>query len=300
MTAYPPAPPPGGSGGVPAAGGPQQPAGQAPVCPRHPDQISYVTCQRCSRPACPSCQRPAPVGVVCVDCVSAADRSQGAAKTPFGGTQRRQPVVTYTLMALCIGVYLLEFAVVGPATMRAEYAFSPYAGAVEPWRMLTTAFLHGGIIHLAFNMYALWVTGPFLERYLGIARFLALYVLSALAGSVAVVLLTPIENWGVGTVGASGAVFGLFSAAALMLQRLGGNYRQILIVIAINVVISFTIPFISWQAHLGGLVAGALVTLIYLRVPKKHRRVGTILGAAGLTVLIFAGLYLRYAVAGLW
>lgn len=194
-------------------------------------------------------------------------------------------MVTLTLMALCIGVHLLWMLT---DTVGEVMIFWPGVVGVEPWRMITTAFLHAGLLHLAVNMIALWVVGPFLEKALGRWRFLALYLLSALGGSVAVVVLTPISQWGVPTVGASGAVFGLFAAAALMLRRLGGDFRQILFVIAINVVISFTIPRVSWQAHLGGLVIGAVLTLVFLRLPKKWRLGGAIAAIAGLVVALGA------------
>jgi len=292
MTQYPSAPPPGsgpygpGSGAGRGADGPGRPEGEVPVCPRHPDRVSYVTCQRCGRPACPQCQRPAAVGVHCVDCVAAAQRSIPARRTVVGAPVREgRPMVTLTLMALCIGVHLLWMLT---DTVGEVMIFWPGVVGVEQWRMITTAFLHAGLLHLAVNMVALWVVGPFLEKALGRWRFLSLYLLSALGGSVAVVVLTPISQWGVPTVGASGAVFGLFAAAALMLRRLGGDFRQILFVIAINVVISFTIPRVSWQAHLGGLVIGAVLTLVFLRLPKKWRLGGAIAAIAGLVVALGA------------
>ena len=318
MSSYPPAPPPGsgagrsggfGAGasgpggsrpGGPGAGGPERPGepATAPVCPRHPDQVSYVRCQRCGRPACPACQRPAPVGVHCVDCARAAQRGARPQRTRLGGRARSRPYVTLTLIGLCVAMFLLDF--VDGGASRQAFIFSPLAASVEPWRMLTSAFLHAGVVHLAFNMFALWITGPFLERFLGAWRFLALYLIAALGGSVAVLVFTPYAQWQWGTVGASGAVFGLFAAAALLLRRVGGDYRQIVFVILINVVISFTVPNISWQAHLGGMVVGALIALLYLYLPKKWRTAGAVLGLAGIVaglVGITAGVY---AAAGLW
>ncbi|MGC0141902.1 MULTISPECIES: rhomboid family intramembrane serine protease [unclassified Pseudactinotalea] len=211
---------------------------------------------------------------------------------------RTRPYVTLTMIGLCVALFLLDFADGGAA--RRELIFSPLAGSVEPWRMLTTAFLHAGVLHLAVNMYALWITGPFLERFLGTWRFLALYLLAAFGGSVAVLVLTPYDLWRVGTVGASGAVFGLFAAAALLLRRVGGDYRQILLVIGINVVISFTIPNISWQAHMGGMIVGGLITVLYLYLPKKWRTTGAVLGAAAIAAALIGITVLAYALAGLW
>lgn len=299
MSAYPPAPPPGsGPGGPPGPGVPAGNPGAAPVCPRHPDQVSYVTCQRCGRPTCPACQRHAPVGVHCVDCARAAERAARPQRSLLGVPMRTRPYVTITMIGLSVGLFLLGRVDAGAS--RDLLIFSPLAGSVEPWRMLTTAFLHAGLLHLALNMYALWVTGPFLEKLLGTWRFLALYLLAAFGGTVAVLLLTPYDMWRWGTVGASGAVFGLFAAAALALRRVGGDYRQILIVIALNVVISFTIPNISWQAHLGGMAVGAAVTALYLYLPKRMRTAGAVAGVIGIALVLVVATVARYAVAGLW
>ncbi len=277
--------------------GPQSQGGQTPVCPRHPDRPSYVRCQRCNQPTCPECQRVAPVGIHCVNCARAEERSMPAERSQLGGRQRSRPTVTITIMAICVLLYLSEWVIGRPATWE-NLVFWPGVGAQEPWRMITTAFLHGGIIHLAFNMYALWITGSFLERALGTWRFIALYLVSAIGGTVAVVLLTPLSSWGTMTVGASGAVFGLFAATGLLLYRGRGDYRQLLVVIAINMVISFTLPFISWQAHLGGLITGALVALLYVYLPKKQRTRGAIIGLVALTVLLLGAAFLRYSAAG--
>lgn len=296
MTSYPSAPPPGsgsygsdaGAGQGPGSYPPEGASGGPPVCARHRDRVSYITCQRCKRPACPECQRPAAVGVHCVDCVAQAQRSAPRERTITGARASRsgRPVVTITMMVLCVGLHLLWMF---DSDIRAMMIFWPGVGGIEPWRMLTTAFLHANWIHLAVNMYALWIVGPFLEKSLGTWRYLSLYLVSALGGSVAVVLLTPLQNWGIPVVGASGAVFGLFAACALMLRRLGGDARQILIVIAINVVISFTLPRISWQGHFGGMVVGALLTALFIYLPKKHRTVGAVVGVVlAITVLLGA------------
>ena len=327
MTSYPSAPPPGqgegaspygtpspppqggqGSAGPGWAGGssphdaapwqPQQrpvgPGGGQPVCPRHPDRVSYVSCQRCGRPACPQCQRPAAVGVHCVDCVAQATRSTRARVTVFGAkvVPGARPVVTITMIAICVAMYLLELA--GFDTY-SRFAYSPAAGEVEPWRMLTAAFLHASLLHIAFNMMALWFTGPFLEQALGRARFLALYLVSALGGSVAVLLLTPMDNWSRGVVGASGAVFGLFGAVAVVMIRLKKPNTQIFGVIAINLVLTFLIPNISWQGHLGGLVTGAVIAAVYAYLPKKAQGWGAVVGVGAITAALVLATLLRYA-----
>lgn len=311
MTSYPSAPPPGQSGqpgqpgqpggGTPAPGSGQGWAGQgpvpqqgAPVCPRHPDRVSYVSCQRCGRPVCPQCQRPAAVGVHCVDCVREATQGTRGRVTIFGATVRpgAKPVVTITMIALCVLAFLLDLA---GQPIYQQFAFSPAAGQTEPWRMLTAAFLHAGIVHLGFNMVALWFTGPFLEQALGRVRFIALYLVSAFGGSVAVLLLTPLEQWNRGTVGASGAVFGLFGAVAVVMLRMKIRNTSIFSVIGINLVITFVIPNISWQGHLGGLVTGAAIAAVFAYLPKKLQQVGGIAGVGAIAALLIAATLIRYA-----
>ena len=161
---------------------------QAPVCPRHPDREAYVRCQRCGRPTCPECQRPAAVGIQCVDCVAEGARTVRKGRTIFGGAPTDgRPLATMTIMGICAVVYLAQGAVPG---LQDRIAFLPSAGQAEPWRFLTSAFAHGSLIHIAFNMYALWVMGTYLEPMLGRARFVAIYLLSALGGSVMYLLLS--------------------------------------------------------------------------------------------------------------
>lgn len=247
----------------PPQGPPQgQPPGQ-PVCPRHPDRVSYVRCKRCDRPACPECQRPTDVGVLCVDCERDIARQQASARprTAMGGRMgKRTPVVTYTLIALCVLAYLGQM--VAPHIVEQLGILAPFRALAMPWTFLSAGFLHGGIMHLVLNMYALWAVGQYLEQTLGHVRYAAVYLVSVLGGHTAVYLLAdPMgQSWVTGTVGASGGVFGLFAAMFIVNRRLGGQTAQILVLIALNLVITFTFPNISWQGHLGGLVFGALVT----------------------------------------
>ena len=138
--------------------------------------------------------------------------------------------------------------------------------------MLTSAFLHsqGFLLHIVLNMYTLWIFGQILEPLLGHVRFLAIYLLSAVGGSVGFLLLTPVYpvNGPVGLVGASGAIFGLFGALLVVQRQRGGEVRQLLVLIAINGVIGFMVPQIAWQAHLGGLVTGALSAAVIAYTPR--------------------------------
>lgn len=263
-----------------------------PVCPRHPDRVAYVRCQRCGRPACPQCQRPAEVGIRCVDCVNEARRDVPAQHRPARFTDKRGqpiPIVTYVLIAVCALVYAGQWAtslITGTAFDLTEtwwyagvytsavsldgYLSSALGIGFEPWRMITSAFLHSlsNPLHLVLNMAVLWMMGRILEPALGWARFLAVYLISALGGSLAVLLFAdPFAP----VVGASGAVYGLFAALFFLIRRVGGSVVSIGALIAVNLVISFTWSGISWQAHVGGLVTGAVCALVLFMMPGQRK-----------------------------
>jgi membrane associated rhomboid family serine protease len=244
------------------------PAG-VPVCPRHPDRESWVRCQRCERPVCPACQRPAAVGVQCVDCVAEGARTLRTPRTTLGGAVRsRDTLVTKVLIGLCVLMFAARY-VLPPQVydylqlINAQSIYVDSFAAGNYWQPLTAAFLHASTLHLLFNMYALWVTGQYLEPLLGRARFLALYLLSALGGAVGATLL-PLTA-GSTVVGASGAVFGLFAALFVVNRRLGRQSSQVLVLIGINLVLGIVVPGISWQGHVGGLVTGAVVAALLSR-----------------------------------
>lgn len=271
------------------------------MCPRHPDRVSYVRCQRCGRPVCPDCQRPAAVGVHCVDCVAQAARTSRPMQTPFGGRVRGdRPVVTYWLIGLCAAVYAVQLAVPG---WTQRWWFSPIQGASEPWRFLTAAFLHSpsSFLHIVFNMIALWSVGPYLEATLGRARYLTLYLVAAVGGSVGMVVLAPAlgtAGWYTAAVGASGAVFGLFGAVLVVLRRLGASAGGIIGVIVVNGVLSFVVPGIAWQAHLGGLVTGALLGAAYAYAPRGRQHVVSVLATLVVVGGLVASTLVTYAQAG--
>jgi len=279
------------SDGAPGSPGhPGEPGADVPVCPRHPGRESYVRCQRCGRPACPDCQREAPVGIQCVDCVAQARREAPVVRTALGSRARGgRPVVTLSLIGACVLVYLLQ--VVSGNAVTNLLGFYPPVAPSEPWRYLTSAFLHfpGGLpFHLLLNMYVLYVVGPPLEEFLGRGRFLALYLVSAFGGSVAYQLV-----WAVfGTearlaVGASGAVFGLFGALLVVQRRMRVPVGQIGVVVAINLGLSFVVPGIAWEAHLGGLVTGAAAAALLVRTPRRPGlQVAALAAVAALWVLL--------------
>ncbi len=250
---------------------------------------------------CPDCQRPAAVGVHCVDCVAEAARAARPTQTVFGGRVRGdgRPVVTITLIALCALSFVLQWTV---PSWTLRWAFSPLIGSVEPWRFLTAAFLHstGSIFHIVFNMVALWMVGPYLESTLGRARYLTLYLVSAIGGSVAAVVLAPVVGgWSTAMVGASGAVFGLFGAVLVVLRRLGRDAGGIIGILVLNGVLSFVLPGIAWQAHLGGLVVGAAIGAAYAYAPKERQQVVSVLASVGMVALLVAAAVLTYTRYGL-
>nr|WP_234424061.1 rhomboid family intramembrane serine protease [Intrasporangium calvum] len=292
-----------------APGAGQQPAGPS-VCPRHPDREAYVKCQRCGRPACPECQRPAAVGIQCVDCVREAARTAPTTRTVFGGRPTDgRPVVTYTLIGICAAAYVAQL---GSDQVTQDFAFAPYLGWTEPWRFVTAAFLHSPqlYLHILFNMFALWTLGQYLEPMLGRARFAALYLISGIGGQVGVTLLagSPTihglvtgqdEAWVTGVVGASGAIFGLFGALLVLNRHLGRSSAGMYATLAINAAIGFLYPGISWQAHLGGFVTGLACAgaIVLFRRQSVRRLTWLALGAVlALLVVITVGKYLTVPV----
>lgn len=273
----------------PQAGSPR-PGADARVCFRHPDRPSAVRCQRCERPICPECQTPAAVGVQCPECIAAARAA--APKRPSALVRAfrpgsRAPVVSYSILALTLVVFALQWVTQGAVT--SALAYFPPLTAIEPWRMLTVALVHSdnSIFHIVFNMYSLWVLGPLLESLIGRARFAAVYVLSALGGSVAVLWLAPLTV----VVGASGAIFGLLGAFFVIQRRLGGRSVQLVVIIAINLALGFLIPGVSWQSHVGGLIVGAVLAWVMLRTRRadQQRRQAWLIAFVG-AVLVAATL----------
>jgi membrane associated rhomboid family serine protease len=214
-------------------------------------------------------------------------------RTVFGGQAgNRPPQVTLGIITVCIGAFVLQLVLGDRFTDR--FAYAPMYTLAEPWTMLTAAFLHSPsfLLHIVFNLYALWMIGPYLENLLGAVRFAAVYLLSALGGSVGyLVLAVPgrdSASWVVGTVGASGAIFGLFAALVLVNRRLGRDSAAIIGIIVLNAVLGFMVPNIAWQAHLGGLVTGALAAAVLAYTPAERRSRLHPLGLAALAGLLLA------------
>ncbi|OAN33987.1 rhomboid family intramembrane serine protease [Microbacterium sp. H83] len=269
-------------------------------CYRHPDRQSFVLCQRCLRTICPECQTQAAVGVICPECMAAERKNRTPAQkraerrwrgrgTAMAAGAGGKPVVTYALLLITSIIGLLQQVpgLGNPITQQLLFAaaylypdLSLYP--FEPWRLLTAVFVHGGFIHLALNMLALWMLGQSLEPMLGRARFLALYLISGLGGSVAVALLAP----GTATVGASGAIFGLMASLLIIGRHIGANVTGILVILGINFVVGFVVGGIAWQAHLGGAIVGALLAFILTRTRRPDQRRTQILLLAAVVVAL--------------
>lgn len=236
----------------------------AQTCYRHPNRETGVSCSSCGRPICPECMTPTPVGMRCPECASQRTKVVRNAGAPSGF---EGAPATYILIAINVIVFLAEIGTGsgGLSGVSGSFAgnFSLLGAEVsngEWYRLVTGGFLHAGLMHILFNMFALYVVGRVLEPGIGTPRFLALYFASLLAGAFGALLLTnPFEP----TVGASGAIFGLFAATGILAQGRGMNTlaSEIGFLIVINLVFTFSIPGISIGGHLGGLVGGAVCAL---------------------------------------
>ncbi|HEU4811476.1 MAG TPA: rhomboid family intramembrane serine protease [Nocardioides sp.] len=299
-----------------------------PTCYRHPGRETYIRCQRCDRSICPDCMRDAAVGFQCPSCVAEGAKTTRSGRTAYGGLRPGNAGITsMVLIGINAVVWLLVVATGGAASQllnrlmllptgrcvsgsRPELYFpsvhneavctaSPardwIAGVSDGayWQLLTSAFTHVEIWHIGFNMLALWVLGPQLELAIGRARFVALYLLSGLAGSV-LVYWAASENGA--TLGASGAIFGLMGALLVVAFKVGGNIQGILTWIGINFVITVLgRGFISWQGHLGGFLGGVLIAAVLVYAPRTRRTPWQVLGLCAIGVLLLLATAARTA-----
>jgi membrane associated rhomboid family serine protease len=272
-------------------------------CYRHPDRETMLSCSECGRPICAECVNYAPVGLRCPD---HSGKPQGVRKVRTGvrrsSLASTDALVTKTLIGINVVVYLMELATGGSLNGTGGTVFEKGAlfvgnqfiglAAGEWWRLVTAGFLHAGIIHIGFNMLLLWWFGAELERGLGRLRFLAVYFVSLLAGSAGAILLDP----QVATVGASGAVFGLFGAAFVLERQAGITRGPAFTIIVLNLVLSFVIPGISIGGHIGGLVGGALSMLALTRLGRVHAVYGRpgLVGVLGVAAVGVASLVVAW------
>ncbi len=241
---------------------------QAVCCYRHPDRETGIRCSRCDRPICPDCMVSASVGFHCPECVSEGHRTAPPPpRTIAGGTLTANPrLVTMILIAVNVAVFIAEQV---NHSLEARYGlFGPAIAQGQWYRLFTAMFLHEGPTHIGLNMLSLWWIGPSVEAALGRARYLTLYLLSGLGGSALSFLLSPDNTLGLG---ASGAIFGLLGALFILVRRVHGDMRPIVILIVLNLVFSFSVANIDWRAHVGGLVTGVLIAIGMVHAPRERR-----------------------------
>ncbi|MFI9270039.1 rhomboid family intramembrane serine protease [Kitasatospora sp. NPDC052896] len=263
----------------PAGGVPAQPTA-LPGCYRHPERETGISCSRCGRPICPQCMVNASVGFHCPSCVRG--ESGGPARpatTRFGGRPVRDgALVTKVLIGINLAVFVLAAYLdkslqqslslysVGPQLN--GHAYGVAAGPDQWYRLLTATFLHVAPWHIGSNMLALWWMGPTVERVLGRLRYLALYLVSGLAGSALAFL---VAGDFMNSLGASGAIFGIFGATVVLFRAARQPLGPVVALIVFNLVITFSVPGIDWRAHVGGLVAGYLTALGMVHAPRERR-----------------------------
>jgi membrane associated rhomboid family serine protease len=250
-------------------------------CYRHPDREAYISCQRCERLICPECMNDASVGFQCPSCIAEGAKSVRAPRTIAGGlVSANAGVVSMALIGINVVAFLLTLATGGNdgglfqhgamlAESRPNVNGELLTGVADGayWRLLTSAFLHENLLHIAFNMYALYLFGPFVEQALGRARFIVAYLTMAVGSSVFVYWLS--EPFGL-TIGASGAIFGLFGMALIFLLKARQDVSTLLVLLAINAFLS-TQGNISWQGHLGGFVVGCVLGAVFAYAPRDRR-----------------------------
>jgi membrane associated rhomboid family serine protease len=278
-------------------------AAEAPTmyCYRHPNRETGVSCSECGRGICPDCMVFAPVGIRCPD---HAGRAQGASRVTTGvrraAYEGHGALVTKILIGINVLVFLVNLAqgstlgqVSGSVFEKGALYIHGGLDEGEWWRLITAAFLHGNLIHIALNMIVLWFVGAPVEMAIGRGRFLALYLISGLAGSAGALIFSPNAV----TVGASGAIFGILGAALVLeFQRsyvLGG---QALGLIVVNLVLTFAVPNISRGGHIGGLIGGALCMLAMSRFGRTHAIYGKpgLVGVLGMITVAVASLVIAY------
>jgi membrane associated rhomboid family serine protease len=243
----------------------------AETCYRHPDRETRVSCSSCGRPICPDCMTPTPVGMRCPECASQRTK---VVRNPTGTPGFEATPATYVLIAINVVAFLVEVAtgaggLFGTKITQfiADFAlFGPSVAEGEWYRLVTSGFLHLGILHIGFNMFLLLILGRLLEPALGTPRFLVLYFASLLAGSFGALVLDPNSV----TVGASGAVFGLAGAVFVIARGRGMDQLagEIGFLIVFNLVWSFLGPHISVGGHVGGLIGGTICALVIIAGEK--------------------------------
>ena len=273
------------------------------TCYRHPDRETGVSCSNCGRPICPECMTSTPVGMRCPECARERTRVTSGPGA-FSPTAGKMPA-TIALIAINVVVFLAEVASGGGAASIGGGSLVHDAGLRGPdiaggdwWRVITGGFLHAGFLHLALNMYVLYICGRVLEPGIGTPRFLGIYFVSLIAGSLGALIVDPNST----TVGASGAIFGLMGATIVVARGRGVEQlaQQFGLFVVLNLVLTFGISGISIGGHIGGLIGGTVAGLLVIFVEKRMRgqREGYVLELVGMLVMIAATFAAALAVAG--
>jgi membrane associated rhomboid family serine protease len=303
-----------------------------PTCYRHPDRETYIRCQRCGKPICPDCMNDAAVGFHCPDCVAEGRRTTRQARTAYGGLRAGSVgLVSKILIAINAAVWALIMATGGQGSAwvyrlamipRGVCVATDHPGNVYPgltnqaechalarggdgswvgtaagdwWQPLTSMFTHVEVLHIGFNMLALWILGPQLEMVLGRARYLGLYLLSGLVGSVAVYWLS---GQATPTLGASGAIFGLMGALLVLAYKVRADVSQLLTWIGLNAALTFFGSGISWQGHLGGFIGGVALAGVIAYAPRERRTAWQAAGFGAVALLVVVAILARTAALG--
>ncbi len=275
---------------------------QRQTCYRHPNRETGVSCSNCGRPICPDCMTSTPVGMRCPDCARQTTKVRAGAGA-FSPTAGKMPA-TIALIAINVVVFLIELAAGGAGQFDNSGQVIHDAGLRGPevangdwWRLITGGFLHAGFLHLLLNMYVLYVAGSILEPGIGTPRFLGIYFVSLIAGSLGALVVDPNSL----TVGASGAIFGLMAAVVVIARGRGVEQlaSQFGLFIVLNLVLTFSISGISIGGHIGGLIGGFVAAALVLFVERQMSgRPGYALEIGGI-LLIFAATFAgALAVAG--
>ena len=277
-----------------------------PTCYRHPDRETGLSCSECGRPVCTECMTMAPVGIRCPDHAGGAARRKRISPPTIARAPGRvlDARIVTGLIALNVVVYLITAVqgnglnAPGGSLYTKWILYGPFVAHGDWWRLVTAMFLHGFLLHIALNMFALWIIGRPVELYLGPTRFLILYFVSGLAGSAGALVQSPTTP----VVGASGAIFGVLGAMMILewqvTGRLAGNaLTWIVINLAINFFYNGVGGNISIGGHIGGLIGGILVTLAFANWRRdRTARAGRIgvTAAVGVLVVVAASLALAY------
>jgi len=300
------------------------PAG-VPTCYRHPERKSHIRCQRCDRAICPDCMRDAAVGFHCPDCLAEGRKATRSARTTYGGLRPTNAATTsMVLIGINVAVWVAIVLTGGSRSRLVELlALYPVGQCQAPgggyfpgvgtealcstgvgttwipgvadgawWQLMSSAFTHVQPLHIAFNMFALYLFGPQLELYFGRARYLALYLLSALTGAATIYWFGPEFT---PTVGASGAIYGLMGALLVISLKVRVNIQGLAVLLGINLLLTFTISNISWQGHLGGLAGGAAAAAVLVYAPRARRTPVQVAGLLALTALTIVAIMVRTA-----